>query len=185
MLMQWCGSVVFYCNLELLFFLYSLREWLSDREAGGIIVDIMRGEELQELQKKYRDLPDEVLLDFIRNQADEFLPEALELIQGELRHRGYKEEEIALPRPGHEDEGEVSTGPLVKVAGCNDGWIARQAQDILLNEGITCFIDDSQMLADPFAGLGNHAIQIMVDEKDLARARELLDAFPPLHADSE
>lgn len=145
----------------------------------------MKGEELQELQKKYRGLPDEVLLDFIHNQADEFLPEALDLIQNELRSRGFKDEEIALPDARDEGVVEMAKGPLVKVAGCNQGWIARQAQDILLKEGITCFIDDSQMLADPFAGIGNHAIQIMVDEKDLDRARELLDAFPPLHADPE
>ena len=146
----------------------------------------MRGEDLQELQKKYEELPDEVLLDFIHNQEDEFLPEALELIRTVLRGRGYKEAEIETTAAKDVNEDlDMNKGPLVMVAGCDEQWIARQARDILQNQGIVCFIDDSQMLAGPFGGIGNHAIQIMVDEKDLAKAREFLDAFPPLHAGVE
>jgi len=141
---------------------------------------------LQELQKKYQELPDEVLLDFIHNQEDEFLPEALELIRNVLRDRGYKEAEIGTTATKDVNEDiEMTKGPLVKAAGCNEQWIARQAQDILQNQGIVCFIDDSQMLAGPFGGIGNHAIQIMVDERDLTKAKEFLDAFPPLQAGAE
>ena len=39
----------------------------------------MNAEEYEHLRKHYQQLSDEELLDFIQNQADDFLPEALDL----------------------------------------------------------------------------------------------------------
>ena len=146
----------------------------------------MRGEELMELEKKYRALPDEVLLDFVRNEWEEFLPQARELIQSELRNRGYKDNDIQpLSTTESEENPELDKGPLIKAAGCNERWIANQAQNILENQGIECFIDDSQSLAGPFPGISHDSINIMVQEKDLTKATELLDTFPPLHTENQ
>jgi len=141
----------------------------------------MNAEEYEHLRKHYQQLPDEELLDFIQNQADEFLPEALDLIKAELRNRGHGSAD--LKENLKKSEQETDKGEFVMAEGCHRWTIATQAIDILAQEGISAVIDGLQNQHRVILGSGaaeNFAYRIMVLEKDVLKARKFLSSFLPL-----
>jgi len=141
----------------------------------------MNAEEYEHLRKHYQQLSDEELLDFIQNQADEFLPEALDLIKAELRNRGHGSTD--LKENLKKTELETDKRAFVMAEGCHRWTIATQAIDILAQEGISAVIDGLQNQHRVILGSGaaeNFAYRIMVLEKDVLRARKFLSTFLPL-----
>ena len=138
-------------------------------------------EEYEHLRKHYQQLSDEELLDFIQNQADEFLPEALDLIKAELRNRGHGTAD--LKENLKKTEQETDKGEFMMAEGCHSWSIATQAIDILAQEGISAVIDGLQNQHRVILGSGaaeNFAYRIMVLEKDVLKARKFLSTFLPL-----
>lgn len=146
----------------------------------------MNAEEYEHLRKHYQQLSDEELLDFIQTQADEFLPEALDLIKSELRSRGHGAADLK-ENPKQTDP-ESTKGEFVMAEGCHNWTIASQAVDILEQEGISALIDGLQNQHRAILGSGaaeNYAYRIMVLEKDVLRARNFLSSFLPLFESEE
>lgn len=146
----------------------------------------MDAEEYEHLRKHYQQLPDEELLDFIQNQADEFLPEALDLIKSELRSRGYGSSN--LKENSKQTDQATAKGEFVLAEGCHSWTIATQAIDILAQEGITAVIDGMQNQHRVILGSGaaeNYAYRIMVLQQDVLRARKFLSSFLPLFESEE
>ncbi len=141
----------------------------------------MDAEEYEHLRKHYQQLSDEELLDFIQNQADDFLPEALDLIKTELRSRGFKSSD--LKESSENTDLAASEGEFVVAEGCHSWTIATQAVDVLAQEGISAVIDGLQNQHRVILGSGaveNFAYRIMVLEKDVVKARKFLSSFLPL-----
>ncbi len=141
----------------------------------------MDTEEYEHLRTHYQQLSDEELLDFIQNQADEFLPEALDLIKTELKSRGHVSADFKknLKQP---DQG-TAKGEFVVAEGCHNWTIATQAVDILAQEGISAIIDGTQNQHRVILGSGaaeNFPYRIMVLEKEVVKAKKLLSSFLPL-----
>ena len=146
----------------------------------------MNAEEYEHLRKHYQQLSDEELLDFIQNQADEFLPEALDLIKSELRNRGHGSSD--LKENVKQTEQVTAEGEFVMAEGCHRWTIAAQAVDILAQEGISAVIDGLQNQHRVILGSGaaeNFAYRIMVLEKDVLKARNFLSSFLPLFESEE
>ncbi|MCJ7581992.1 MAG: DUF2007 domain-containing protein [Candidatus Aminicenantes bacterium] len=141
----------------------------------------MDAEEYEHLRNHYQQLSDEELLDFVQNQADEFEPEALDLIKSELRSRGFGAAD--LKENSKQIDRETAKGEFVMAKGCHSWTIATQAVDILAQEGISAVIDGMQNQHRVILGSGaaeNFAYKIMVLEQDLIKAREFLSSFLPL-----
>ncbi len=141
----------------------------------------MNAEEYEHLRKHYQQLSDEELLDFIQNQADDFLPEALDLIKAELRNRGHGSSD--LKKDSKQTVQLTAEGEFVMAEGCNSWTIATQAVDILAQEGISAVIDGLQNQHRVILGSGaveNFAYRIMVLEQDVLRAKKFLSSFLPL-----
>ena len=146
----------------------------------------MNAEEYEHLRKHYQQLSDEELLDFIQNQADDFLPEALDLIKTELRNRGYGSSD--LKENAKQNDPVTAKGEFVIAEGCRSSSIATQAVDILAQEGIPAVIDGLQNQHRVILGSGaadNFAYRIMVLEKDVLKAKNLLSSFLPLFESEE
>ena len=146
----------------------------------------MDAEEYEHLRNHYQQLSDEELLDFIQNQADDFLPEALDLIKSELRSRGFGSAD--LKENSKQTGRETAKGEFVMAEGCHSWTIAAQAVDILAQEGISAVIDGLQNQHRVIMGSGaaeNFAYKIMVLEQDLVKAREFLASFLPLFESEE
>ena len=142
--------------------------------------------EYEHLRKHYKQLSDEELLDFIQNQADEFLPEALDLIKTELRSRGHKSSD--LKENLKQSDKVIAKGEFVMAEGCHSKTIANQAADILEQEGIAAVIDGMQNQHTVILGSGTveyFAFRIMVLEQDVLRAKTLLSSFLPLFESEE
>lgn len=142
--------------------------------------------EYEHLRKLYQQLSDEELLDFIQNQADEFLPEALDLIKTELRSRGHKPSD--LKENLKPSDKVIAKGEFVMAEGCHSLTIANQAVDILSQEGISAVIDGLQNQHRVILGSGaveNFAFRIMVLEQDVLRAKTFLSSFLPLFESKE
>ena len=144
----------------------------------------MNIEEYNRLRAYYHSLEDEILLDFLHNQGDEFLPEAIDLIRAELSSRGYNLEEIDLhSREAETSEKQLSKDELTTVAECNEHLTAVQAKDILQQEGISAYVDDRQYDSHAFHGLKtpfSKKFKILVFKNDHEKAKEILSTFPPL-----
>ena len=141
----------------------------------------MDAEEYEHLRKHYQQLSDEELLDFIQNQADDFLPEALDLIKAELRNRGHGPSN--LKENSKQTDQVTAEGEFVMAEGCHSWTIATQAVDILAQEGISAVIDGLQNQHRVILGSGaveNFAYRIMVLEKDVLKAKKYLSSFLPL-----
>lgn len=141
----------------------------------------MDAEEYEHLRKHYQQLSDEELLDFIQNQADDFLLEALDLIKTELKNRGYGSSDFK--KKLKQTDQATAEGEFVVAEGCHSWAIATQAIDILAQEGISAVIDGLQNQHRVILGSGateNFAYRIMVLEKDVLRARKSLSSFLPL-----
>lgn len=137
--------------------------------------------EYEHLRKHYQQLSDEELLDFIQNQADEFLPEALDMIKAELKNRGYGSS--YLKENLKQTDQVTAEGEFVEAEGCHSWTIATQAVDILAQEGISAVIDGLQNQHRVILGSGaaeNFAYRIMVLEKDVLKAKKYLSSFLPL-----
>lgn len=137
--------------------------------------------EYEHLRKHYQQLSDEELLDFIQNQADEFLPEALDLIKTELRSRGHQSSD--LKKKSKQTDQVTAEGEFVMAEGCHSWTIATQAVDILAQEGISAVIDGLQNQHRVILGSGaaeNYAYRIMVLEQDVLKAKTFLSTFLPL-----
>ena len=146
----------------------------------------MDAEGYEHLRKHYQQLSDEELLDFVKNQADEFQPEALELIKIELRNRGYGSADLKANLK-QIDRG-TAEGEFVMAEGCQSWTIANQALDILAQEGISAVIDGMQNQHRVILGSGaaeNFAYRIMVLQPDVLRARKFLSSFLPLFESEE
>lgn len=143
--------------------------------------------EYERLTEYYRSCMDEELLDFIRNKQEEFLPESLDLIRAELSSRGYKLEDMRLEvKPEPEIKKRSPEGDLVEAGVCDNYSIARQAVDILDQEGIPSFIKGVNSRRGAIMGVGfpeGEIIKIMVVEKDLPKAKEILSEFLPMFDD--
>lgn len=142
--------------------------------------------EYEHLRKHYQQLSDEELLDFIQNQADEFLPEALDLIKIELRSRGHQSSD--LKKKSKQTDQVTAEGEFVMAEGCHSSTIANQAVDILAQEGISAVIDGLQNQHRVILGNGavdNFAYRIMVLEQDVLKAKKYLSSFLPLFESKE
>ncbi|MEN8154946.1 MAG: DUF2007 domain-containing protein [Acidobacteriota bacterium] len=143
--------------------------------------------EYDRLIKYYRSCLDEELLDFIRNKQEEFLPESLDLIRTELSSRGYKLEDM---KPEVKPESEIKEhspeGDLVEAGICDNYSVARQAVDILDQEGIASYISGMNSRRGAIMGVGfpeGEIIKIMVVEEDLPKAKEILSEFLPMFSE--
>ncbi len=137
--------------------------------------------EYEHLRKHYQQLSDEELLDFIQNQADEFLPESLDMIEAELKNRGYGS--LYLKENLKQTDQVTAKEEFVMAEGCHSWTIATQAVDILAQEGISAVIDGLQNQHRVILGSGaaeNFAYRIMVLEKDVLKAKKYLSSFLPL-----
>ena len=146
----------------------------------------MDAEEYNHLRKHYQQLPDEELLDFIQNQADEFLPEALDLIKSELRSRGHGAAD--LKENSKQPDQVTAKGEFVMAEGCHNYTIASQAVDILAQEGISALIDGLQNQHRAILGSGtaeNFSYRIMVLQPNVLKARTILASFLPLFESEE
>ena len=146
----------------------------------------MDAEEYEHLRNHYQQLSDEELLDFVQNQAEEFEPEALELIQSELRNRGHNSADL---KPNSVQVDQVTAkGEFVMAEGCHNYTIATQAVDILAQDGISALIDGLQNQHRTILGSGaaeNFAYRIMVLQPDVLKARTILASFLPLFESEE
>ncbi len=140
--------------------------------------------EYERLTEYYRSCMDEELLDFIRNKQEEFLPESLDLIRSELSFRGYKLSDMKQEKRSEpETIDQFSGGDLVEAGGCDNYSIARQAVDILDQEGIASYISGMNSRRGAIMGVGfpeGEIIKIMVVEEDLPKAKEILSEFLPM-----
>ena len=146
----------------------------------------MDAEDYEHLRKHYQQLTDEELLDFVQNQADEFEPQALELIKIELRSRGHGSAD--LKEKGNQHDQVKSKGEFVLAEGCHNYTIASQAVDILAQEDISALIDGLQNQHKAILGSGaaeNFAYRIMVMQPDVPRAKKILSSFLPLFESEE
>ena len=139
-------------------------------------------DDLRSMREAFAELSNEVLLDQLANQADEFRPEALALMEEELGRRGVSRRDIEAARvhhPGSEEEPEG--GDLVEVATFEERLFALQAQDVLAQQGVDALLVDRRSIGPqefPTPDVeGLHAL--MVPEAELARARLLLEGFTP------
>ena len=148
----------------------------------------MDSNENNRLRAYYHTLADEELLDFYKNQAHEFLPEALDLIRNELSNRGFRLEDLEPEQPKMEEtEKQTIKSKLVPVADCDEYLIATQAKDILEQQGIAAYVDDRQFDHHAFHGLKtpvSKTFKVMVFEKDVSKSKEILSTFPPLQDQS-
>ena len=145
--------------------------------------------EYERLKKLYSSLDDERLLDLVRNQRKDFLPEALFLIRSELTSRGYRDEDFAVPESPVEEisaEGVALQEPedWVPVADCPDESVASQVQDLLGQNVIPSLTQRGNAGAEPIVSESawpGKRILIAVAAFDVERAKEILAGFPPLN----
>lgn len=141
--------------------------------------------EYERLQRRFRSLSDETLLDMLKNQRHSFRPEALQLIRDELKLRGYHDEDLAIPENQPDDEpARFNNVNLIPVAKCPDGFIAGQVMDLLLQNGIYSVVleenaPDVKILSFR-APLPDRGMTIAVASHEAERAKEILADFPPL-----
>lgn len=140
--------------------------------------------EYERLQKHYRSLDDETLMDMLKSRPQDFLPEALQLIKNELKSRGYHDEDFVIPgsETNHESARFINED-LAPVAKCPNGFVAQQAMDLLSQNGVTSEVYEGDLLPEIIVGQEpwpRRVITIVVASHDAQRAKEILADFPPL-----
>ena len=145
---------------------------------------MLDSKEYERLQKRYRSLDYETLLDMLKNRPQDFLPEALQLIKNELKSRGYHDEDFAISGGQPEDESSRSKNEnLTPVAKCPNGFVAQQAMDLLSQNGISSEVYEGDLLPEIIMGgmpRPDREMTIVVAAHDAQRAKEILADFPPM-----
>jgi hypothetical protein len=140
--------------------------------------------DLEEMKETFAQLSTEALLEQIVDEGEEFRPEALALMEEELRRRGVSRgqiEERRASRPHHpgSDE-EPEGGRRVAVAAFEQEIFAEQAADVLQKQGIEAYVYHRAKLGPEFPTPdvdGTHLL--LVAEQEEGRARLFLEGFAP------
>jgi hypothetical protein len=126
----------------------------------------------------------ETLLEELVERADDYVPEARDLLHEELHKRGISEAEIEQRTAQYHRQLEavdLRHHDLVVAETFGDRLTAQAAQNILRDGGIESYIqgNDGLFFGPGLLRFGPDPITIKVAEVNAAKAKEILDAFEP------
>jgi hypothetical protein len=138
----------------------------------------------EDMVKTFEEWSNATLLEELVERADDYLPEARDLLHGELHKRGISEAEIEQRTAQfHQqlEEVDLRHHDLAVAETFGDRLTADAAQNILREAGIESYIqgNDSLFFGPGLLRFGPNPITLKVAEANLGKAKEILDAFEP------